>query len=435
MSDGGTRGSLSAALTQLVKLLAVKPALAETQAQEILRVVPGQPDALFFLAAALAAQNKLAPAIAALQELVRQQPEHAAAWRDLGDLYTTIGDAAAADAAYLKHVAASVSDRAMIEAGAALYENRLPEAETILRAILKAHPTDIGAIRMLAEIAARLERYEQAEKLLRRALQLAPGFDAARSNLATVLHRQNRSVEAKAEIETLLARDPGHAGYRNQYAAVLARLGDTSEAIAVYRRVVAEVPDQPKIWMSYGHTLKTAGRQADAVDAYRRSLSLQPGLGESWWSLANLKTWHFDEADIAAMQAQLRRGDLSDEDRLHLDFALGKAFEDRCDYEASFAHYQAANARRRKQLDYDADKTTAHKELLKSVLTAEFFAERAGGCMVPDPIFVVGLPRAGSTLIRFSPATAKWKAPWNCPTSPPWPADCARKPANRSIPR
>lgn len=401
MSGSEPRGTLATALAQLLKLLAVNPALAEVQAHEILRVVPDQPDTLLFLAAALAAQGKLQEAVAVLQRLVKNEPQHKAAWRDLGDLHTALGDPAAADEAYVHHVEASVSDRALIEAGGALYENRLSQAETILRAVLKAHPTDIGAIRMLAEVAARLERYGEAEALLRRALELAPSFDAARSNLATVLHRQNRSVEARAELETLLGRDPKHPGYRNQYAAVLARLGDTEKAIAIYRDVVKDVPDQPKVWMSYGHTLKTAGKRAEAEAAYRESLRLEPSLGETWWSLANLKTFRFSDDDIDTMRRTLTQPELSDEDRLHLDFALGKALEDRAEYEASFRHYEAGNARRRKMVDYDAGRNHDHIALLKSVLTEAFFAGRAGqGSPAPDPIFVVGLPRSGSTLIE-----------------------------------
>jgi tetratricopeptide (TPR) repeat protein len=395
------RGSLSAALTNLVKLLGTNPALAEVQAREILRAVPGQPDTLLMLAAALAAQDRLTEALEPLQQLVAAEPQHCAAWRDLGDVYTALGDAKAADDAYMHHVAASVGDRALIEAGGALYQNRLADAERLLRAILKAHPTDVAAIRMLAEVAIRIRRFGEAEPLLRRALALAPSFDAARANLAIALHRQNRSQEARVELETVLAHDPENPSYRNQYAAVLARLGETDQAIAAYRTVLKAVPGEPKIWMSFGHTLKTAGHRAEAETAYRESLALQPSLGETWWSLANLKTFRFSDQDIAVMQSQLGRTDLGDEDRYHLDFALGKALEDRKDFAASFAHYDAANSRRRAELNYDADKNHAQKELMKSVLTAEFFAARAGqGCMAPDPIFIVGLPRSGSTLLE-----------------------------------
>lgn len=395
------RGSLSAALTNLLKLLAVNPPLAEAQAREILRVVPGQPDTLLLFAAALAAQHRLTEAVEPLKTLVAAEPQHRAAWRDLGDLYTALGDAKAADTAYMRHVAASASDRAMIEAGGALYENRLADAERLVRAVLKAHPTDVGAIRMLAEIAARLERYAEAEELLRRALELAPSFDAARANLAVVLLRQNRLLDARTELEALLERDPNNASHRNQYAAVLSQLGESGKAIAQYREVLTVVPNQPNVWLSYGHTLKTAGHRADAEQAYREAVRLQPGLGEAWWSLANLKTSNFSDDDIAVMQQLLARTDLADSDRFHLDFALGKAFEDRKLYRDSFTHYAAANECRRKGLDYDANQITANKERLKSILTAEFFAARAGqGCQAPDPIFIVGLPRSGSTLLE-----------------------------------
>ena len=401
MTGGEQRGTLATAIAHLEQLLAADPLLAEAQAREILAVVPGDAHTLLLLAAALRAQSKFQEAIAALVRLVRQRPDHPAAWRLLGDCYGLVGDAAGAEEAYLRHVDAAVHDRRLMEAAQALHDNTLPQAEAVLRAQLKAFPTDIAAIRMLAEIAARLERYDEAEKLLRRALTLAPGFEAARSNLVTVLHRRNKQAEARGEIERLVKRHPGHAGYRNQQAAILARLGETGEAITLYRGVLKEVPHQPKIWMSLGHTLKTAGRQSEAVEAYREAVKRQPHLGEAWWSLANLKTFRFTEEDLAVMRAESGRGELSAEDRLHLDFALGKAFEDREDYETSFAHYARANALRRSQLAYDADEVSAHKETLKRVLTAEFFAtHREGGSEAPDPIFIVGLPRAGSTLIE-----------------------------------
>ncbi len=409
--------------------------MAEVQAREILKVVPGEAKTLLLLSAALRAQGKFAEAVEildnpvlaridpavldyeralghargshpqeaidALKRVVKREPDHRAAWRLMGDQYILIGDSAGADRAYLHHVDAVVSDRHMIEAATALYDNKLPDAETILRAQLKAFPTDIAAIRMLAEIAARLERYDEAERLLSRALALAPSFDAARSNLVTVLHRQNKSAEALGEIETLLKRHPGHAGYRNQQAVVLARLGESARAVELYRGVLKDVPNQPKIWMSFGHTLKTAGQQAEAVEAYRQSVRQQPSLGEAWWSLANLKTFRFGDSDITAMTHALADADLSAEDRLHLDFALGKAFEDRGEYETSFTHYERANALRHGMLAYDADKVSEHKDTLKRGLTADFFAGRPdGGSETPAPIFVVGLPRSGSTLVE-----------------------------------
>lgn len=289
----------------------------------------------------------------------------------------------------------------LLDAALALHDNRLPEAERGLKACLKRDPFDARAIRMLAELAGRIGRNRDAETLLRRALELAPGFTAARANLAIVLYRLNRPTDALAELDTLLAVEPDHLGHANLKAAALGRLGDFGEAIALYEGVLAAAPAQPKVWMSFGHMLKTVGRQADAVAAYRRAIALRPELGEAWWSLANLKTVRFDDADIAAMEGALEQAGLADDDRLHLDFALGKAWEDRGKANRSFAHYASGNALRRAQIVYDADETRNFVDRSIALLTPDFFAERAGwGCPAPDPIFILGMPRAGSTLIE-----------------------------------
>ncbi|OYX93510.1 MAG: hypothetical protein B7Y78_08355 [Caulobacter sp. 35-67-4] len=254
---------------------------------------------------------------------------------------------------------------------------------------------------MLAETGARLGRYEDAERLLVGCLEIAPGFAAARHNLATMLYRQNKSAEALAQIERLTDRDPRHPGYANLRAAILSRLGEYDTAIGIYERMLAEFPGQPKGWMSYGHALKTVGRQADCVAAYRKCLDLAPGLGEAWWSLANLKTVKFDAADRAAMAAGLEQPDLTDDDRLHLHYALGKALEDARLYADSFQHYAAGAAIRRQQVDYDPDENHADVARSRAVFTPALLAATAGqGCPAPDPIFVVGLPRSGSTLIE-----------------------------------
>jgi tetratricopeptide (TPR) repeat protein len=349
------------------RLLAHDPAAAEAQARAILRRVGDHAPALQLLGAALRAQGK----------------------------------AEAAAAAYLRAVQASVADPELRAAAAALHENRLAEAEHGQRAILARRPTDVAALRMLAEVGLRLGRFGDAEALLARALDLAPGFVAARHNYATALYRQNRSQAALAQLDRLLADDPDNPAFRNLKAAVLGRLGEYDQAIALYRAVLQERPQQPKAWMSLGHALKTVGRQAEAIEAYRRSLALAPHLGEAWWSLANLKTVGFAEEDVAVMAAQLARDDISDEDRFHLEFALGKAREDAGGYEASFGHYARGNALRRRGLAYDPEETTTQVSRAKALFTADFLDARAGwGCPEPDPIFIVGLPRAGSTLIE-----------------------------------
>jgi tetratricopeptide (TPR) repeat protein len=427
--------SLAAALEHAEQLLETAPMLAAEQARAILEAAPRHADTTRVLAAALrlsgepeAALETVAPLAAALPNLPLAQlelglaleqlgrtaeavrafdrasalePRLSEAWRGLSETLDLLGDSAGAERALARQLRASTRDPKLIEAATALGENRLGVAEQILRDRLRADPADIAAIRMLAETGARLGRYADAEALLTRCVELAPHFAAARHNLATMLYRQNKNAEALAQIEMLTARDARHPGYANLHAAILARLGEYDRAIAVCDRMLADYPAQPKGWMSYGHVLKTVGRQADSVAAYRQALALSPTLGEAWWSLANLKTVEFSEADLAAMVAALETKDLSDDDRLHLCYALGKAHEDAGRWDESFARYAQGAAIRRTQLDYDPDENTAETARAKAVFTPAFLAARTGqGCAAPDPIFIVGLPRAGSTLVE-----------------------------------
>jgi predicted Zn-dependent protease len=430
-----TLGSVEVALSHAARLLPAQPALAAEQAAEILKVVPGHPAATLMWAIAQRACGDPAAALSRLQHLCRQQPGWATAqyelgvtlgsagqgesaiaalrravtlkpdmsdaWLALADHLGAIGDAAGADAARARHIKAATRDPRLIAPAAALVENRIPEAEALLRQHLKNYPTDVAGLRMLAEVAARLRRYADAEILLERCLELSPSFDAARHNYATVLNRQGRAAAALPQVEQLLAREPRNPGYRNLKAAVLANLGDYAGSAAVYAAVLKEFPHQPKVWMSYGHSLKTSGRVPEAITAYRRALSTEPKLGEAYWSLANLKTFRFTDADVAALHAALARTDLTDEDRLHFEFALGKALEDAAAYEQSFSHYASGNELRRKTHPYSAAENTDFVRRSRELFTPEFFAARAGsGAAARDPIFIVGLPRAGSTLLE-----------------------------------
>ena len=300
-----------------------------------------------------------------------------------------------------RQMAAATRDPELLRAGMALADNDLPTAESLLRPYLKRRPTDVAAIRMMAELAARIGRLADSENLLRRALDLAPDFTAARANLATVLYKQHRSADAIAELEAIEREGRGNLGHSSLKAAALSRIGGHEEALALYRTILDSRPDQPKLWMSYGHTLKTVGQLDEGVEAYRRAIALQPTLGEVWWSLANLKTIRFDDRDTAAMEQALETAGLADDDRFHLHFALGKAFEDRGEAERSFGHYAEGNRLRRALIDYDSSIMGEHVRRSIDLFTPDFFEARANwGNPAPDPIFIVGLPRAGSTLIE-----------------------------------
>jgi tetratricopeptide (TPR) repeat protein len=360
-------GTVDEALGFARSLLPADPGRASAQVREVLAIDPLNPDAHRLLARALRAT----------------------------------GNVQDAERAELDAISASAHDPVLVEAATALLDNQLAVAERLLRPRLKANPFDVAAIRMMAELAGRLGRYGDAETLLRRALELAPAFAAARSNLAMVLYRQHRPIDAIAELDTLLGDDPDNPAHGNLKAAALGRVGGYDEAIALYEALLARLDGQPKVWMSYGHVLKTVGRQADSIAAYRRAIAIAPHRGDVWWSLANLKTVRFDDADIAAMTASLQMPDLSDEDRLHLHFALGKALEAGDDAERCFTHYAAGNRLRRQSIDHDPDALAAQVDRSTRLFTPDFFTARAGqGCAARDPIFILGMPRAGSTLIE-----------------------------------
>jgi tetratricopeptide (TPR) repeat protein len=322
-----------------------------------------------------------------------QLAEDAEPWRRRADERRLAGDLEGADAAVARELRARVREPELVPAAEALIENRLADAR---RALARA-PQTPAALRLAAEVAARLGRHGEAEGLLARAL----AFPGARYAYAMALHQQGKGAETLREADLLLAAEPDHPIYRHLKAAALMRTGGFDEAAREYAAVADAHPDQPLTWLSYGHALKTIGRQAEAVAAYRRAIALRPALGEAWWSLANLKTVSFLPADVEAMQAGLAAPDLDVDDRLHLLFALGRALEDAGAWEPAFRAYAEANALARPGLAYDAAETTAQVRRATALLGPTFFAARAGqGALAPDPIFVVGLPRSGSTLVE-----------------------------------
>jgi tetratricopeptide (TPR) repeat protein len=428
-------GSLQVAIAHAARLLEADPALAAEQALEILKVLPGHPDAVILLARArrrigdpTAAIEVLEPllrapagnaaawyeyglalggagrgdeAIEALRRTVALQPDHPRAWRMLAEHLLAVGDYEGGDGAYARHVQGSTDHPVLRQAAASMVRNDLPRAESLLKGHLMQVPTDVPAIRMLAEVAARCGRNEDARNLLERCLELAPGFSAARYNYAVLLHRLNETQAALAEAERLLAANSRNPGYRNLCAVILGRIGEYGRSATMYAQLLAEYPANAKLWLSYGHVLKTEGRQEESIQAYRQSIAHDASSGEAYWSLANLKTFRFDDSDLAAMQAQVARSGLDTASHLQFHFALGKAFEDNADYARSFEHYDKGNALQRAAHPYDAELNTRRIARLKAVFTREFFRDRAGaGSDAADPIFIVGMPRSGSTLLE-----------------------------------
>ncbi len=428
--------SVDKALAYAVEMLNGRPDAALSQALEVLKAVPNHPIATLVVGSAerllgrtagqaelcsatwhvlpprrtavhfeyglaLVTAGRPREAISALRYAGQLNPTLPGLWLALADqLHAPPAMPRRPISAYMLHVKAGTRDPRLLRPAAALTKNELPEAETLLDAHLGTYPTDVAALRMFAEVRARMGRYLDSETLLLRCLELAPSFVEARANYATVLDRCNRQVEALQQIDRLLASDPASRNYRNLKAGTLVGIGEFQEACDIFAQLLAENPEQARIWVSYGNVLRTLGRLDEAIHAYRKSMKLNPTLGEAWWSLSNLKTYSFSPDDLAAMRGRLARSDATDDERLLLHFALGKAFEDAAQFEPSFQHYAEANRLRHGQLRYRAEYTTRFIQRSRRLYTSEFLRERtAAGCSAPDPIFVVGLPRAGSTLV------------------------------------
>lgn len=360
-------GSLAAALANGRRLLANNPAGAAEQAAEILRITPDQPDALSL---------------------------HGAALRALGRI-------ANAEAAEKAAIQASLRLPAIRSAAQALSAGRLAEAEGPLRSRLAQAPEDVIANVMLADIAARIGINEEAEKRLRHACALSPAYVDAQVSLAMVLFQQKRREECIAILDSAIAREPDHLRAAASKVTVLVQTGDYDDAAACYEALLQRVDTNPTVWMWYGHLLKTMGRQQEAIRAYRRATALAPDLAEGWWSLSNMKANQLGADDIAAMQHALDGAVGSDQQRIHLHFALGKAFEDAHQWAPSFDHYAAGNVLRLRGAAHDREGLAREVDRSIRLFDRHFFAARAGvGDPAPDPIFIIGMPRAGSTLIE-----------------------------------
>jgi len=344
-------------------------------------------------------------AIDALREAVRLNPTLPASWDMLEQLYRLRGDAAEAAAAARQLAMLKQLPSEIVVANSLHADGDLAPAEDILRDYLRKNPGNVGALRLLARIRADRDDLGEAEALLGAAVARAPDYDAARFDYAMTLLQRQKPEPARREAQRLLERDPANRDYLKHYGAACVALGDYEAVVDLYARLLADQPlsgeevADLRLWR--GNALKVTGRQAEAIADYRASLAARPDNGVAWFSLANLKTYRFSADDVTRLRAALARSGLQDMDRIYLAFALGKALEDLGDYEASWKHYAQGNAARRALGRWRPEVAEACAQRLKSVFTAEVFADRAGwGADDPAPIFVVGLPRSGSTLIE-----------------------------------
>jgi tetratricopeptide (TPR) repeat protein len=409
--------------------------MAEDLCREALVDFPGEPNFLSLLGAALNRQGRAGEAEPLLRRALAEEPGYAKGHEELGRSLLLLGrsDEAierlrraleidpklqSAQLALVQALAegghAEQADemmqaflradpaRELIAKAAELHRaGRLEDAESIYREILGRDPRNLEALRLLALIAMKTEHYGQAESLLKRAVEIAPDFLAAWIDLSRAQLERQELQAALASIERAVQLRPHSANVHINLANVQARSGHHDQAIASYRRAIELGPNQPDGYLGLGNTLKTVGRQAEAIEAYRHATAMRAGMSEAWWSLSNLKTFRFAEHDIETMQLQLAAPEISDEAQVQFCFALAKAREDLGDYARAFELYDRGNRTRRAQENYDPVETEAINDRIVNVFDAGFLAQHAGrGHPDPAPIFVVGLPRSGSTLIE-----------------------------------
>lgn len=416
MYDGGFEAALET----------LRPILSET---------PGHIDALYMAAACHRYLDNTDEAFALVRKLKAEAPEFGRAYQEEGHLYSKLGRAGRALSAYRKAClanpgleaswrgqadllrkagrraeaaqAASQAERLAALPGDLLavtnmiHEGRLLKAERLCKHFLKSQPRHIEAMRLLADIASRLGALQEADFLLESALEFEPENTQVRLDYIQILRKEQKFEAALAQAELLFETEPDNPVFQSQYAVQSMYAGDFETAISMFGKVLETMPADPATLTSRGHALKTIGEHEKAIASYREAYRSDPGHGEAYHALANLKTYRFTDDELSLMRKQQEGDAITHVNRIQLCFALGKAYEERADYARSFAFYERGNDLKRHQSRYDPDQMDEEFQTQIEVCTPELFERQAGnGCPAPDPIFIVGLPRAGSTLLE-----------------------------------
>ncbi len=340
-------------------------------------------------------------ALAAFVRATRFNPALEASWREQARLQTEAGRTGEAQAANAQRERLAKLPRELLAVTNHLAEGRLMRAEEICRHFLRRNPKNVEGMRLLAKIGIDLGILDDAEFLLESAVEFSPDDVQLRFDYIDALRRRQKSAEAREQAELLYQRDPANALFQSRLAIECIQTGDYDRGLELFDSVLEKIPNDPASLTSRGHALKTKGDRAEAEASYRAAITARPDHGDAYYALANLKTYRFDVDELAAMKAQVERTDLAFMDRVHLNFALAKALEDEGDYEGAFACYDKGNALKRAQTRYSADGMTKELERQKEHCTPDLFAKHQGaGHTAPDPIFILGLPRAGSTLLE-----------------------------------
>ena len=403
--------------------------------QGVLELVPDNDEGLYILAVCYRYAKQPRPALESLEKLLEIYPNYARAYQERGhvhlqlnqpdeavkayekaislnaaliscwthliDLYKSSGKARLSENARQQALALSQLPKELLSATSFFHEGKLYKAEMLCRKFMQNNPRHLEGMRLLANIGLQLYVLDDAEFLLESCLEFEPNFYAARYDYLKVLHKRQKFEKALEQAKILLAVDPDNSIFQTAYANECLALGDFDKSLEVYDKLIAEMPNNESIHMSRGHVLKTVGRQEEAIKSYHNAGRIKPDLGDVFWSLANLKTYRFEDEELIQMKSNEAATTTSLADRYHLCFALGKAFEDREDFVTSFEYYERGNALKKAELRFDINRVLSDFQSQKDVCTPSLFSEKSNqGCLAQDPIFIVGLPRAGSTLLE-----------------------------------
>ncbi len=405
--------------------------VASVLLNELLLDNPGHIEGLYCLAVCQRKQMKYPEALATIEQMIAKAPDHGRAHQEKGYIYQAMDESPKAIASlemavelnpalfgswealikeptYAKRQEAqqhldwlSTLPPELVSVASLINQKKLYQAEQLCRQFLKSHPRNTEAMRLLAELGSKFHILDDAEFLLASCLEFDPDFRRARLDYVNILQKRQKFHKALEQAQILLKTDPDNVYFQSSLGNAQQAVGDFEGAISTFKRILKSTPDNHQIHLIHGHALKTMGRVDDAVASYQGSYGVKPDYGDAFWSLANLKTYRFSAEERQQMRDQEASAATSLDDRVHLCFALGKDLEDSECFEEAFSYYARGNALRNDQDRFDRKSIDVGLDTQKSQFDAAFFKSREGvGCAAPDPIFIVGLPRAGSTLLE-----------------------------------
>ena len=340
-------------------------------------------------------------AMTAYSRAVELNPALVSSWQSLADVGREQSSGGDAEFAQAQADRLNALPKELLSVTSFLHQGRLFKADQLCRAFLRKNPRHVEAMRLLAELASKLHIMDDAEFLLESALEFEPEYLPARIDYVGVLQKRQKYEQALAQATVVRNTQTGVPTLETLYANACVAAGRFDEGLTIYDEQLEYQPFNPTLHLARGHALKTLGQQVEAIDAYHKAAEARPDFGDAFWSLANLKTYRFSDSEIKRMQTAEADGAVAPADRWHLCFALGKAFEDLGDFDESFRYYEKGNGLKRRISKYRAETMTEDLELQTNICDANLLSLREGrGCPQSDPIFIVCLPRAGSTLLE-----------------------------------